>query len=508
MPPPHESGSRVPTLTWTRVVLSHFKHSEYSQSQRHGVRRPLAFAPAACKKLASMSLPLSFCARHTAQRAPLFRTHVTSFSARDTTAPRRFSRSDSRVLAATTAPWIRTHLARLAFSELSGPPYRPYACRSPLALAPPSGPRYFSSENACRITAQAATSTGRWHGPRAASGSTSRRRSGHGTRTLPARPGASLRVLRTSWLLYPPLHADPGHLSAWAPILRNTTQSLACGPPQDLYRLGPALPAAVQAYIELSRLLLLARPSHAMLPPQLSPSTNPAPSRPESSSFRPHHLARGGLDFITTRKKTGMTRARGVLARRREGVVGVGIMSLCALCLRVRGAHPHHNWRRGWTECEISRTTRNGDGGEAEARPLWMGKKDGEGGWRTEGIAASCIAHRACGFRKWGTYANRGSREGAPIRLARWQCGRCLPGFRGQGPQAVTNLESRAVPTQLAPWTWIGREEWGRAGMIRRPRHRSHNTLIPAHRPPSSPSASRPSLRTHGFLSRRVLVHP
>jgi hypothetical protein len=53
------------------------------------------------------------------------------------------------------------------------------------------------------------------------------------------------------------------------------------------------------------------------------------------------------------------------------------IMSLCALCLRVRGAHPHHvrclsgqNWRRGWTECEISRTTRHGDGGEAEAGPL------------------------------------------------------------------------------------------------------------------------------------------
>jgi hypothetical protein len=52
-----------------------------------------------------------------------------------------------------------------------------------------------------------------------------------------------------------------------------------------------ALPTlAHHAFITtLYRLRLPARPSHAMLPPRLSPSTNPAPSRPESSSRRAHH---------------------------------------------------------------------------------------------------------------------------------------------------------------------------------------------------------------------------
>ncbi|KAJ7860034.1 hypothetical protein B0H13DRAFT_2672174 [Mycena leptocephala] len=85
-------------------------------------------------------------------------------------------------------------------------------------------------------------------------------------RYLPPRPADQLAPL-----------SDPGHvlfsaLSAWAPTLRNTTQSLARGPPPDLYRSDPH-----------SRQRLLARPSHAMLPPQLSPSTNPAP--PPESEF-------------------------------------------------------------------------------------------------------------------------------------------------------------------------------------------------------------------------------
>ncbi|KAJ7860033.1 hypothetical protein B0H13DRAFT_2074347, partial [Mycena leptocephala] len=57
----------------------------------------------------------------------------------------------------------------------------------------------------------------------------------------------------------------------------------------------------------------------------------------------------------------------------------------------------------------------------------WIEKKDGEGGRRTEGIAASCIAHRACGFRKWGT--SRIERRGRARRLD-WLAGSAVDAYR------------------------------------------------------------------------------
>ncbi|KAJ7301014.1 hypothetical protein DFH08DRAFT_907501 [Mycena albidolilacea] len=118
-----------------------------------------------------------------------------------------------------------------------------YARRSLLALAPPSVPR-FNLRRGVRL-----------YGPRRAQEDGTAREPQAGVLALdapdgglvyrPPAPGAFLRVLQTSWLPYPPLHADPGHVLFSAVHCR---LGLVCGPRQDF------LEAQAQVYIELSRL--------------------------------------------------------------------------------------------------------------------------------------------------------------------------------------------------------------------------------------------------------------
>jgi hypothetical protein len=124
------------------------------------------------------------------------------------------------------------------------------------------------------------------------------------------------------------------------------------------------------------RLTLL--PSPHPSPSYLNPSIpNPSFPPPTPASIFHTHRERDHID------SPGADSSRGVLTCRCEGGIRVGMMSVCAPCLRVRGAH-----RATWLDRmrHLLRTTRCGGWGEAvvgRALPaacrVRIGAKDGEG---------------------------------------------------------------------------------------------------------------------------------
>ncbi|KAJ6606696.1 hypothetical protein B0H10DRAFT_582762 [Mycena sp. CBHHK59/15] len=89
-----------------------------------------------------------------------------------------------------------------------------------------------------------------------------------------------------------------------------------------------------------------------------------------------------------------------------------------------------------------------------------------------------------------GYIAGRGSREGVPIGWARWQCGRCLPGSRGQAP-ASGYISGEPRGAHAVGTLGVDRQGgMGTRGYDSLPAAREPQYTNLAHRPSSPPSAS------------------
>ncbi|KAJ7691436.1 hypothetical protein B0H17DRAFT_1286369 [Mycena rosella] len=330
-------------------------------------------------------------------------------------------------------------------------------------------------------------------------------------------------------------------------------------------RVGPTLPAAVvleaqaQAYIELSRLSYIPHSS----PPYTASDSPPVPrtlcSRrsfrrrpplPRAHGLESHPAVRtrsienarvastasrrsvvagrgGSREQVAGRREDrGSKReegagtdegdsSRGVLVCLCQGGIEVGMMSVRTPCPPVRGAHTHHGAFH-----RVRCLSEQGDAARPNARPSahealqWRGRGRGPDlsqerwrrepaeEWRMEDRGHRCLRASLITHAVSGSGVHRGSR--AEGRSTDWK-----------GSLAVRSMPAGISRPGARRWShiWTAARRHRRHGQAGRTEMRGYDPSFaarkpqytkPAHRPFSSPGASRPSLSTRSFSSRRA----